>query len=165
MEIIDESYLESGKAPLYHYTNIWTFFKIINENKLKVGIFENPYLNKKIKVISLSRNPNLDLSYYRDDLDTIIELDSNLLKNKNKIIPYDFFIHNRSENKPKSKISRISPVEFEEILFNDLDNITEYILSVNFIDDAILLPIFSNILPILKKNNIKILNDGKEITL
>lgn len=37
-----------------------------------------------------------------------------------------------------------------------------YILSVNFKDDIILLPIFTNIFKILKKNKIKILKDGKE---
>ena len=43
-EFIEESYLDSSKAPLYHYTNIYSFFKILNDDKLSVGFFENPFL-------------------------------------------------------------------------------------------------------------------------
>ncbi len=63
-DFIEESYLDSSKAPLYHYTNIYTFYKILNDNKLNIGFFENPFLDKNIKFISLSRDPNLNLSYY-----------------------------------------------------------------------------------------------------
>jgi hypothetical protein len=140
-EFIDESYLDSSKAPLYHYTNIYSLYKILNDDKLNIGFFENPFLDKNIKFISLSRSPNLDLSYYKMDLDVVIELDNNKLRDRKE------------------------PFEFEEIILKDIEGIKSYILSINFIDDSILLPIFINILPILKENKIKILKDGKEFKI
>jgi len=47
-DFIEESYLDSSKAPLYHYTNIYTFYKILNDNKLDISFFENPFLGKNI---------------------------------------------------------------------------------------------------------------------
>lgn len=161
-EFIEESYLDSSKAPLYHYTNIYSLFKILNDDKLSVGFFENPFLDKSIKFVSLSRNPNLDLSHYKMDLDVVIELDVNKLKNSYKVIPYDFFIRSGKTKYTKSDLRRKEPFEFEEIILKDIENVTSYILSVNFKDDIILLPIFTNIFKILKKNKIKILKDGKE---
>jgi hypothetical protein len=164
-DFIEESYLDSSKDPLYHYTNIYTFYKILNDNKSDIGFFENPFLGKNIKFISLSRNPNLDFSYYKMDLDVIIELDNNKLRNNYKIIPYDYFIRSGKTNYTKSDLRRKEPFEFEEVILEDIENIKSYILSVNFLDDSILLPIFTNILPILKENKIKILKDGKEYKL
>ena len=46
-------------VPLYHYTDIYTFFKILNDNKLNVGFFENPFLDSSVKFVSLSRNINI----------------------------------------------------------------------------------------------------------
>jgi hypothetical protein len=164
-DFIEESYLDSSKAPLYHYTNIYTFYKILNDNKLNIGFFENPFLDKNIKFISLSRDPNLNLSYYKIDLDVIIELDNNKLRNNYKLIPYDYFVRSGKTEYTKSDLRRKDPFEFEEIILKDIENIKSYILSVNFLDDSILLPIFVNILPILKENKIKILKDGKDYLL
>ena len=55
---IDESYLESNYAPLYHFTNIFYLEPILEENELKVGWFENPFFKNKSKIVSFSRNKN-----------------------------------------------------------------------------------------------------------
>jgi hypothetical protein len=161
-QFIEESYLDSSKAPLYHYTDIYTFFKILNDNKLNVGFFENPFLDSSVKFVSLSRNPDLDFTYYKFNLDVVIELDNNKLRNNYKLIPYDFFIKSEKTKYSKFDTRRKEPFEFEEVILEDINNIISYILSVNFRDDSILLPVFTNIFTILKKNKIKILKDGKE---
>lgn len=162
---IDESYLLSNNAPLYHHTNIYSLYDILKDDTLKVTNFNNKYLNTEIKMVSLSINPNLNLSYYKEFLDVVIELDRTLLKQKYKIIPYDFFIHNKKEDKPKSKIDRKQPFEFEEIVLKDIESIKSYLVSIDFKDDSISNPIFGSIFKILKERNIKIKKDGKEITI
>lgn len=158
---IDESYLESGYAPLYHHTTTYGFINIINEDRLKKTDIENPLNSEKVKMVSLSRNKNLDLSYYKFNIDVVIELDTNKLNKNYKIIPYDFFIHLKKEDKPKSSILRNSPFEFEEIILSDIENITEYIISVNFKDDSILDRQIASILPKLRQKNITIYNNGR----
>lgn len=157
----NESYLESNYAPLYHNTSTYSFYYIIKDNILKRSYHDNPFNNNKIKMISLSRNKNLDISYYNSLLDVVIELDTNLLNKKYKIIPYDYFIHSNKEDKPKSNINRKQPFEFEEIILNDINNIIFYIISVNFKNYSIFNDRISELLPFLKNKNIKIYNDGK----
>lgn len=61
---IDESYLDSNYAPLYHHTTTYAFFSIINDNELKKTEIENSYKGKKIKMVSLTRKKDLDLEHY-----------------------------------------------------------------------------------------------------
>ena len=145
-KFIDESYLDSNYAPLYHNTTTYAFTDIIIDNKLKKTEFENSYNGKKIKMVSLTRKKDLDL---------------NLLSRKYKIIPYDFFIHSEKEFQAKSDILRKEPFEFEEIILNDIDNIMYYIISVNFLGTSILDREIAKILPLLKNNNKIIYNNGK----
>lgn len=158
---IDESYLDSNYAPLYHHTTTYAFFSIINDNELKKTEIENSYKGKKIKMVSLTRKKDLDLEHYKPFLDVVIELDTNLLNKKYKIIPYDFFIHSKKEVRPKSDNSRKEPFEFEEIILKDIDNIMDYIISVNFKDMSIFDRQIASILPILKTNNKIIYKNGK----
>lgn len=88
-------------------------------------------------------------------------MDTNLLNKKYKIIPYDFFIHSKKEVRPKSDNSRKEPFEFEEIILKDIDNIMDYIISVNFKDMSIFDRQIASILPILKTNNKIIYKNGK----
>ena len=159
---IDESYLESNNAPLYHYTTTYQFIEILESNILKMSTFDNPVNGNKIKIVSLTRNKNIDLSYYKPYLDVIIELDKNKLLKKYKILPYDYFIQSGREDKPKSNINRKEPFEFEELVLNDVKNIDKYILSVNFRNDSIFDKPVGKILDILKSKNIKIYENGKE---
>lgn len=154
-EYINEIYLDSGIAPLYHSTNTYYLNDILDENILKVGWFENPYLGKSIQMISLSRNKN-----YKSDNNVILELDKNkMLIDGYKIIPYDYFIHSMVEYYPKSSLKRKSKFEFEEIVLTDITEIDRYILSINFMGDSM----FTNpqlINKIIDKN-IKILDNGR----
>lgn len=158
---IDESYLDSNFAPLYHHTTTHSFYNIMSENILKTSEIEHPFKSKKVKMVSLTRNSNLDISYFKAFLDVVIELDRNKLNKKYKIIPYDFFIHTKKEILPKSNIKREKEYEFEEIIPTDIKNISEYIISINFKDDSIMDRQVASILPTLKDKNIIIYNNGK----
>jgi hypothetical protein len=153
---IEEAYLESNLAPLYHHTTTYNFINIINDNK-----FENPFKLDKIKMVSLSRSKYLDLSYYKFHLDVVIELDRIKLSENYRIIPYDFFIHSKKEDKPKSSLERISPFEYEEIILEDINNIMDFIISINFKEDSILDRQIASIIPILSKKNITLYSNGK----
>jgi hypothetical protein len=158
---IEESYLDSNFAPLYHKTTTYDFYKIINENILRTTNIKHPFKNKFIKMVSLTRNPNLDLSYFKLFLDVIIELNKNILIRNYKIIPYDFFIHTGKEKFPKSNTLRKEPFENEEIILSNINNILNFIISVDFKNDSILDRQVAMTIPILRKNNIKIYNNGK----
>ena len=159
-EFLDESYLDSNNAPVYHFTSIDQFISIIKSNILKVDIYDNIFRDENIKFVSLTRNKNFNMEHYRIDIDIRIELDSYLLKQRYKIIPYDFFINQKSEENPKSSINRKSPFEFEEIILTNIKDIKKYIISIDFQNDSILDRKVSEILPEL--SNIKIYNNGKE---
>ena len=113
LKSLEESYLLSNRAPLYHLTDIITLYDILNDNKLKRTEFDNILKDKVINMVSFTRNPELNLSYYKEFLDVVIELDIDKLNSKYKIIPYDFFINNKIEIYTKSNIMRKSPFEFE----------------------------------------------------
>jgi hypothetical protein len=161
-DFIEESYLNSNFAPLYHRTTSYQIFDIINTNVLKMTNFNNPFKDEKIKMVSLTRNKYLNLEYYKPFLDVNIELDRNKLMKIYKIIPYDFFIHSKIEDKPKSNTKRESPFEFEEIILKDINNIMDYIISIDFQNNSILDRPVAFVLPILRNRKITIYNDGKE---
>ena len=165
LKSLEESYLLSNRAPLYHLTDIITLYDILIDNTLKRTEFDNISKDKVINMVSLTRNPDLNLSYYKEFLDVVIEFDIDKLNSKYKIIPYDFFINNKKEIHAKSSIMRKSPFEFEEIILNDIDNIIVYIISLNFKDDSIYNPIFNQILKVIENKNIKIKKDGTEIII
>lgn len=162
---LEESYLLSNRAPLYHLTDIMSLYDILSDNKLKRTEFDNIFKDKVINMVSLTRNSDLNLSYYKEFLDVVIELDRDMLNSKYKIIPYDFFINNKKEIHAKSSIMRKSPFEFEEIILKDIDNVISYIISLNFKDEGIYNPIFNQILKLIKNKNIKIKKDGTEIVI
>jgi hypothetical protein len=162
LNFIEESYLDSNFAPLYHRTTTYGIFDIISSDVLKMTDFENLFNGDKIKMVSLTRNKNLNLDYYKPFLDVIIELDVNELRKKYKILKYYFFIHSKKEDKPKSNIYRQEPFEFEEIILKDVKNISDYIISVNFEDNSILDRQVASIIPILRNKKIKIYNNVQE---
>lgn len=159
---IDESYLESNYAPLYHLTTNWILESILEINKLNVGWIENPFFNKKMEIISFTRNQNLNLTYYKDDINVIIKIDKNkLIKRGYKIYPYDFFIQSKKEIYPKANIKREMPFEFEEAVIVDIKNIMDYIISVNFLEDS-LYDSYKSV-NILKLNSINIYENERRI--
>jgi len=161
-DLVEESYLDSNNAPLYHYTNIIQFIDIFEKNILNRGDFENPINKENLKIVSLTRNPKLDMSYYKFDLDVVLELNKDLLMKNYKIIPYDYFINKGVEDNPKSSLKRKEPFEFEEIILSDVSNLDRYLISINFINNSIFYKDILNILPKIKDKNIKIYNNGKE---
>lgn len=76
-DFIEESYLESNFAPIYHFTNSYYLLTILRENILKVGWFDNPFFGKKIKIISFARNNKLNIGNYKIDLNVILCFDKN----------------------------------------------------------------------------------------
>lgn len=160
---IDESYLSSNFAPIYHFTNHWSLESILEDNKLNTGWVENPFFKEVAKIISFTRNKNLDISYYKDDLDIIICLDKNkLLLDGYVFYPYDFFIQSGREIYSKSNIKRRNPYEFEEATKSNIENIYKYIIYVDFLYDSLYKSYKS--VNILKEKNIEIYEAGRRIS-
>lgn len=160
-ELFCESYLESNYAPLYHNTDYLSFIDIINDNELKCSSNPNLFDGEIVSMVSLTRKKDLDLSYYNPYLEIEIELDANKLRNKYKLIPYDYFIHNNREKLSKSNINREYPFEYEEMVLVDIDNVMNYIISINFKNNIIFNKSIQTIIPILKNKNIILYNDGE----
>jgi hypothetical protein len=159
---IEESYLDSNYAPIYHFTNNFYIDSILEDNELKVGWFENPFFGKKVKIISFSRSNKLDLSHYKDNINVILCLDKNkLIINGFKLHPYDFFIQIGKETLPKSNKERKQPYEFEEATLKNISNIDKYLISIDFLNGSIYDSYKS--VNILKKKNIEIYEDGRRI--
>lgn len=125
---IDESYLESNFAPLYHFTSSLILKEILLSDQIDIGYYDNPFNKQNIKFVSLTRNKIF--KNYRDS-NIRIELDKNKLKNDYKIISYDYFIHSQQEIYPKSNLKRKKEFEFEEIVLKNISNLHKYILSIN----------------------------------
>jgi hypothetical protein len=158
----NESYLQSNFAPIYHLTNEYYLLEIISSNKILKGWIDNPFKEKKIKIVSLTRNPRMRLKF-KDDSTVIIELDKNKMINKGyKFLPYDFFIHSKKENKPKSSLDRKEPFEFEECVLSDIKDVKDYIISVNLPSNSFYDPSILNCIKDLKSKNIKVLKNGIE---
>lgn len=131
--IIDESFLKSGRAPLYHFTYSYYLNTILNENRLKIGDIDNPIKNEYYKIISFTRDKNMISPEHRKDMNVRLEFDTEKLRNDYRLIPYDFYIHQKSETNPKSSILRIKNVEFEEVCLRNIDNLNKYLTKIEFI--------------------------------
>lgn len=162
INFIKETYLESNKATLYHFTSLDSFLNIIENNKIKVGEYDNPFKGKNIKFVSLTRKSKLDLTHYKIDIDIRLELDKNELSKRYKIIPYDYFINKNKEEYPKSSINRKQPFEFEEIILEDIINIDRYIISINFMKYSIYNRDIIRLIPVLREKGIKIYYNYEE---
>lgn len=159
---IDESYLESNHAPIYHLTNNFNLEFILDENELKLGWVENPFFNKKIKIVSFTRNKNLDLSHYKESINVILSIDKNkLIIDGYKLYPYDFFVNIGKENLPKSNGNRKYPYEFEEASIKSISNLDNYLISVDFLYESFYNSYRS--VNILKNKNIPIYEAGRRI--
>ena len=134
IDFIKESYLKSGKAPVYHITDAYYLPDILNSNTLKKGSFDNPINNDILHFVSLTRNKDLDMSYYKSTYTNVVvlELDKNELSKNYRIIPYDFFMHSGKETHPKSSLKRKEKFEFEEVVLEDIVNLDKYLVGVIF---------------------------------
>jgi hypothetical protein len=158
----NESYLDSNFAPLYHFTDEYSFHNIVNENTLRVSRNDNILDGKVINIVSLTRDDRLNLEHYKMFTDVMIKLDRDKLNKKYKIVKYDFFVHSKKEDKPKSNPDRKEPFEFEEFIERDIENVLDYIISVDFRNGCIMDRNVASTIPTLRKRNITIYDDGKE---
>ena len=161
-DFLEESYLESNFGPIYHFTNSYYLYSILSENILKTGWFENPFFGKNLKIVSFSREKNMNIDEYKADLDIIICINKNkMIIDGYKLYPYDYFIQSGKEKYSKSNILRTKPFEFEEASKIDISNIDKYIMFIDFLKDSLFNS--SNSVKILKKKNIPIYEDGRRI--
>ena len=161
-DFIEESYLESNFAQIYHFTNNYYLLTILRENVLKVGWFDNPFFGKNVKIVSFTRNNKLNVGNYKTDLNVILCVDKNkMLLDGYKLYPYDYFIQSGKEIHTKSNILRSKPFEFEEASNVDIINIDKYIIYVDFLEDSLFDS--STSINILKKKNIPIYEAGRRL--
>ncbi len=152
---IDESFLETNRAPLYHFTYSYYLNTILNENKLKIGDIDSPINNNFYKIISFTRNKNMVSPEHRRDINVRLEFNTDRLRHDYRLIPYDFYIHQKSETKPKSNILRTKNVEFEEVCLKDIEDINKYLTKIEFIieNDSEYYLCLTNLKNYLFKNN------------
>ena len=141
---------------LYHFTDSYALEMILDSNSLELGIYNGLFKNKLIKFISLTRFKNLK-DPMRDS-PIRIELDLFKLKYNYKIIPYDFFIHAKQEDKPKSDIRRVKKFEYEEIVLKKIVSLNRYLVSITFDDYRDYLERRNQIKDYINKFNLKNIN-------
>ena len=88
-DFIDESYLDSNYAPLYHFTTMWSLKDIFKSNSLLLGYYDHIINGKKTRILSLTRSRLFKMN---KDLEVKICLDKDRLINNYKINPCDFFL-------------------------------------------------------------------------
>jgi hypothetical protein len=133
-----------NKTYLYHTTSINNLYDILNSNILKKSdTFNN---------ISFSRNKNY---WYKTKRGVRLVLDRELLTQNYKIYPFDYyndknykdedFIYDTQKKylpksalgiKTKNDSDRKTPFEYEECIFNDIKNLTKYIVAIEIDDKA-----------------------------
>lgn len=118
-QYINESYLESSRAPLSHSTSIWSALDIINSNRLEPSTAKNS--------ISFSRSP----SYTFFDHPVSFVFDAEKLGTKYKITPFDFMQHSA---RTKANPSRSGSFEYEETINKPVDNLDKYITEIRLND-------------------------------
>jgi len=146
-----DNYITEGffRQNLYHFTTIYPFKQILETDILELGYYYNPYNDEQIKTLSLTRNKDLILER---ETTIRLELDGDLLYQDYKIIPYDFFINDKQEDKVKSDI-RIKDVQSEEIILKSIQEISKYLKTIIFYDNKDIYKEDYLIKKLLLKNN------------
>lgn len=160
---IFESYLKSNFAPLYHFTTLLTLSEILDDNVLKVGYYDNPFFGKISNFVSLTRNDKFKFKFRK--VDCRMKLDRNLLRSNYKIIPYDFFIQSNTEIYPKSDIKRTSYFEFEEVVSDNITNLNNYLISIDFYSIEDIFRIYKVLSSYVKRFDTEITLNGKKINI
>lgn len=151
LDFIDESYLDSSNAPLYHLTTSWSLNQILKSNELSIGYFDHKIGDKILKIVSLTRDKNLNIDSKEFELK--ISLDKNRLVNRYKLRPYDFF--GAKSDRKKWEIDRVNPYESEEITECNIKDLNQYILYIDFFDVGFIYPYLKDIKTYLNKYNIE----------
>src|ERR1035437_5638079 len=148
LNFIDESYLDSNHAPLYHYTSVWSLKDILKLNELSLGHYDHRIAGKTTKILSLTRDKLFNIK--DREFEVKICLDKDKLVSNYKMRPYDFF---NFKDKKKWEVDRINPYEFEEITDCNIKYLDRYILYIDFFDIDFIYPYLSEIkLDIIKYN-------------
>ena len=155
-EFINESYLEGSRQPLYHLTH--RLESILLTDLLKCGKPSKPS-HGNFNSISLTRN--IDFGHDESRQDEIIELDSDKLRKAGiKSYPVDELSWGKDakrrldpRNLSKSGFDSVKlglrgtkhnldlpkdPIletEFEERIYQDINNLGKYLISLNFVNE------------------------------
>jgi hypothetical protein len=148
---VDESYLDSNHAPLYHFTSIWSLINIFKFNSLSLGHYDHSFSGNIKKIVSLTRDKNFNIGY--KEFEVKIYLDKDKLTNNYKTNPYDFF--SSKGDKKKWEIDRINPFESEEVIIYDIKDLNRYILYLDFFDIDFIYPYLNEIKTYINKYNIE----------
>ncbi len=151
LDFIDESYLDSSNAPLYHFTTTWSLNQILKSNELSIGYFDHKIGDKILKIVSLTRDKNLNID--NKEFELKVSLDKNRLVNRYKLRPYDFF--GAKSDRKKWEIDRVNPYESEEITECNIKDLNQYILYIDFFDVSFIYPYLKDIKTYLNKYNIE----------
>lgn len=131
-----ENYIFESYSNLYHYTSPKGIRGILSTNSLLAGEFHDMY--SKTRIVSLTRNSNFKEINKNDA--ACICLDGNKLRQRYKVIPYDYFYWANITKFSKSDTRRdfkIAPFEYEEITTQNIDNLNRYIDYINFLSDDV----------------------------
>ena len=158
IEFIDESYLSGSRQPLYHVT--YRLYDILKTDLLKCG---KPSRTSHGSSKSISLTRNIDFRHDGANLDEIIELDVDKLRNSGiKTYPVDewawkdgkrnldvikkmnFIKSNFDEVKSRRRGTKhnldlpkepILETEFEERIYQDITDLGKYLISLNFVKE------------------------------
>ena len=85
---LNESYLDSNRAPLYHFTSLKGIFYIFATGEIKKsGIYGNISLTRDKNFFIINRKGNMP----KDSKQVRIEFDTDLLKHNIRIKPFNYF--------------------------------------------------------------------------
>lgn len=150
-DFVDESYLDSNHAPLYHFTSIWSLIGIFKLNTLSLGYYDHNFGGNIKKIVSLTRDRFFNID--NKEFEVKICLDKDKLINNHKMNPFDFF--SGKGDKKKWNIDRVNPFEFEEVINCDIKNLNRYILYIDFFDIDFIYPHLSDVKTYINKYNIE----------
>ena len=114
---------------LYHSTNLRKFISIVTDDLM----LKSPYYHN----ISFSRNKSF--WHNMNTLNVRLVFDKNLLAQKYKIKPYDYWADIKGDTAnvfSKSNIDRGIQFEYEETINSDIMNVGKYITEIQIIDNS-----------------------------
>lgn len=136
IKILNKTGLKESRkvGSLYHFTSFGSLSKILDENFLRSSDEYNFGKNENFNGISTTRNKNFNIdNRFGKSLSCRIELDGNVISEKFKILPYNYWNH-----VPNNNVARSKKNESEEIIVisrkylgeKGIPNIKKYIKSI-----------------------------------
>lgn len=142
-EIYSNIFEAKQVGTLYHFTNIFNIFKILDTDKMMGTDFDDV----NIKAISFTRNKNFANKKMnngkRRDLSTKIEgcviVNGNKLSNNYRIEPFNYFSADDVPASVKLQVIRhngIGDEQEERVIKKDITNIHKYIIGIQIMNDV-----------------------------